>query len=72
MESYDLIIVGAGPAGLSAGIYAQQRKLKTKILEANEIGGQPKTLYPEKLIYDYPGFLKITVIKSRMQYFGRC
>ena len=60
MESYDLIIVGAGPAGLSAGIYAQQRKLKTKILEANEIGGQPKTLYPEKLIYDYPGFLKIT------------
>jgi thioredoxin reductase (NADPH) len=60
MEIFDLIIVGAGPAGLSAGIYAQERKLKTKILEANTAGGQPITLYPEKYIYDYPGFLKIT------------
>lgn len=51
---YDLIIIGAGPAGLSGGIYAAERNLDTLILEANTPGGQPATLYPQKLIYDYP------------------
>lgn len=51
---YDLIIIGAGPAGLSAGIYAGERNLDTLILEANTPGGQPATLYPQKPIYDCP------------------
>ncbi len=38
-NSYDLIIIGGGPAGFSAGIYAARKKLKTVIL-AQEIGGQ--------------------------------
>lgn len=59
MESFDLIIVGGGPAGLAAAIYAIERKLKTIVLEANSAGGQPQCLYPEKYIYDYPGFIKI-------------
>jgi alkyl hydroperoxide reductase subunit F len=36
---YDLIIIGGGPAGVSAGVYASRKKLKT-LLIAPEIGGQ--------------------------------
>ncbi|MCM1304755.1 MAG: NAD(P)/FAD-dependent oxidoreductase [Lachnospiraceae bacterium] len=36
---YDLIIIGAGPAGISAGIYAVSRGLKTVIIEKNKVGG---------------------------------
>ncbi|WP_066714724.1 NAD(P)/FAD-dependent oxidoreductase [Clostridium sp. Marseille-P299] len=36
---YDIIIIGAGPAGISAGIYAASRGCKTLILEQNEVGG---------------------------------
>ncbi len=36
---YDIIIIGAGPAGISAGIYAVSRGKKTLILEQNEVGG---------------------------------
>jgi len=54
---YDLIIVGGGPAGLCAGIYAVRRRLKTLILEKGLVGGQ-LALAPE--IGNYPGFPKIT------------
>ena len=33
LEEWELIIIGAGPAGLTAGIYAGRRELKTLILE---------------------------------------
>lgn len=59
MESYDLIIVGAGPAGLAASIYALDRRLTTLVLESETIGGQLVSLYPEKGIYDYPSYLDI-------------
>lgn len=36
---YDVVIIGAGPAGISAGIYAASRGKKTLILEKKEIGG---------------------------------
>ena len=40
-EKYDLIIVGGGPAGMAAGIYAARSKLKTAILEQKRnTGGQ--------------------------------
>ncbi len=38
-KQYDLIIIGGGPAGISAGIYAARKKLKTVII-SEEIGGQ--------------------------------
>ncbi len=50
-ELYDVIIVGGGPAGLSAGIYAGRRALKTLIL-TKDVGGQAATT-PE--IENYPG-----------------
>ena len=50
---YDLIIIGAGPAGLTAGIYAARRKLDFVILEGLMPGGQ---LAWTGLIENYPGF----------------
>jgi thioredoxin reductase (NADPH) len=54
--SYDIIIIGAGPGGLTAGIYATSKMMKTLILEAGRVGGQMTSLYPEKGIRNYPGF----------------
>ncbi|MEO0267888.1 MAG: thioredoxin-disulfide reductase [candidate division WOR-3 bacterium] len=50
---YDVIIIGAGPGGLTAGIYAGRANLKTLILEKEAIGGQ--IALTEK-VEDYPGF----------------
>jgi thioredoxin reductase len=57
---YDLVIVGGGPAGLTAGIYSVQKKLGTIIIDAGEAGGQPGILYPEKEIYNFPCFQIVT------------
>lgn len=40
---YDVVIIGAGPAGLSAGIYAQRGGLKTLIIEKQAVGGQAQS-----------------------------
>lgn len=56
MDVYDLIIVGAGPAGIAAGIYALERKLNILVIEAGKPGGQLTGLYPDKNIYDYPSY----------------
>ncbi len=50
---YDLIIIGAGPAGLTAGIYAGRYRLKTLILERFSIGGQ---IILSPTIENFPGF----------------
>ena len=56
----DLLIVGAGPAGLFAVFQAGMLGIKTHVVEALEtIGGQCSALYPEKPIYDIPAFPKI-------------
>ena len=57
MEKWELIIIGAGPAGLSAGIYAGRRELKTLILEEKIPGG---TAADSPLIENYPGFRSIS------------
>ena len=36
---YDILIIGAGPAGISAGIYAVSRGKKTLVLEQAQVGG---------------------------------
>ena len=56
---YDVAIVGGGPAGLTAGIYARLRSLSTILFEAGEPGGQLTFLYPTKSVYDYPGLLGV-------------
>ena len=40
MKQYDVIIVGAGPAGMSAAVYAARAELDTLMLDAKDPGGQ--------------------------------
>ena len=56
MEQWDLIIIGAGPAGLSAGIYASRSGLKTMIVEEKMAGG---TTSDAPIVENYPGFAQI-------------
>jgi len=59
-DIYDITIIGAGPTGLFAAFYAGLRQMKTKVIDAlEEPGGQVAVLYPEKYIFDAPGFSKI-------------
>jgi len=53
---YDIIIVGSGPAGMTAGIYAARREMKTLII-GKEVGGQ---LVWASEIENYPGFSTIS------------
>jgi thioredoxin reductase (NADPH) len=57
METYDLIIIGAGAAGLSAGIYAARSGLKTVIIEEKLAGG---TTADAPTVENYPGFSQIS------------
>jgi thioredoxin reductase (NADPH) len=50
---YDVIIVGGGPAGLSAAIYSSRARLKTLLIEKNGCGGQ---MVVTDLLENYPGF----------------
>ncbi|MCX6378567.1 MAG: NAD(P)/FAD-dependent oxidoreductase [Armatimonadetes bacterium] len=59
-ELYDITIIGGGPVGLFGAFYAGLRQLKTKIIDSlPELGGQLNALYPEKYIFDMPGFPKV-------------
>lgn len=51
-KHYDVVIIGAGPAGLSAGLYAARAKMKTVILEKEKPGGQIATTDE---VANYPG-----------------
>lgn len=53
MESWDLIIIGAGAAGLAAGIYGARSGLKTLIVEEKMAGG---TAVDAPVVENYPGF----------------
>jgi thioredoxin reductase (NADPH) len=52
---YDMIIIGGGPAGLSAGLYASRASLKNLILEKSEAGGQIATTSE---VDNFPGSMK--------------
>lgn len=52
-EKYDVIIIGGGPAGLTAGLYTSRARLKTLLVEKGIPGGQMATTY---WIENYPGF----------------
>ena len=56
MKIFDLIIIGAGPAGLSAGIYAGRAMLDTLIIEKDLEGGQ---ILQTSEIENYPGSLNV-------------
>jgi thioredoxin reductase (NADPH) len=52
-KEYDIIIIGGGPAGLSAGIYASRARLRTLLIEKGMFGG---LIANAELVENYPGF----------------
>lgn len=52
-ERYELIIIGGGPAGLTAGLYASRARLSTLLIEKGIMGGQ---ITNAELVENYPGF----------------
>lgn len=55
-NTYDVIIIGSGPAGMSAAIYATRGNLKTLIIEKDTPGGQ---MVKTEKITNYPGYKEI-------------
>ncbi len=54
---YDIIIIGAGPAGLTSSIYARQARKSVLILEKESYGGQ---ILKADIVKNYPGFNEIS------------
>jgi thioredoxin reductase len=54
MSTYDVAVVGGGPAGLSTAMYAGLRGLSTIVLEAESFGGQLVNMYPTKPVSNFP------------------
>src|SRR5262249_56260362 len=52
-KTYDLVVIGGGPAGLAAGVYGASGGLRTAIVEADAVGGQAAT---SARIENYLGF----------------
>src|SRR2546428_557225 len=65
MKHYDVIIIGAGPAGLTAALYTARAKLSTLLLDKLAPGGQ--LLNTEK-VEDYPGFDTITGLELSQRF----
>jgi thioredoxin reductase (NADPH) len=60
VEETDVVIVGAGPVGLFAVFELGMLKIRATVVDAlDAIGGQCTALYPEKPIYDIPGYPKV-------------
>ncbi|NEG95724.1 FAD-binding protein [Bifidobacterium sp. SMB2] len=70
---YDVIIVGSGPAGLSAGIYAGRATMDTLIIEKDQVGGQVTTT---SIVVNYPAVKEIegtalmNLMKQQAEGFG--
>lgn len=61
---YDIVIIGAGPAGLSAGLYAARAKMKTLIIEKSKEGGQIVITHE---VANYPGSVENATGPSLIQ-----
>ena len=57
MTDFDLVIIGGGPAGLTAGLYAARANMNAVLLEAKDVGGE---ILNTDLIEDWPGEESIT------------
>jgi len=68
---YDCVIIGAGPAGMTAAIFARAKNLRVMILEGGLAGGQLTNLYPYKPVYNYPGYSRITAGELAQRMIGQ-
>src|SRR3954451_24982715 len=59
-EIRDITVIGAGPVGLITSFWAGMREASSRSIDSlPDLGGQLTTLYPEKWIYDVPGYPRI-------------
>ncbi|MBF0451119.1 MAG: thioredoxin-disulfide reductase [Candidatus Magnetomorum sp.] len=63
---YDLIIIGGGPGGMTAGIYAMRATLKTMLIEKGAYGGQ---MTMTDMVENYPGFDSINGFDLSQKFF---
>lgn len=66
--NYDLIIVGAGPGGFTAAIYAKRANLNVCIIEQGAPGGQIVNSY---MVENYPGYEKISGVDLAMSMYNQ-
>jgi thioredoxin reductase (NADPH) len=69
VESWDLIVIGAGAAGLAAGIYGARSGLKTLVLDEKIAGG---TTADAPLVENYPGFQHISGTELAQKMAAHC
>jgi ferredoxin/flavodoxin---NADP+ reductase len=59
-EIRDITVIGAGPVGLITSFWAGMREASSRIIDSlPDVGGQLTTLYPEKWIFDVPGYTRV-------------
>jgi len=56
---HEVLVVGGGPAGLTAGMFARMRKMSVLVVDAGQLGGQLVSLYGDKPVHDWPGYFDI-------------
>lgn len=59
LSQYDVVVVGGGPAGITAAIRCMNHHLSVLLVEGRKLGGQLTQLYPTKFIYDYSSYPEI-------------
>ncbi|MEM3578572.1 MAG: thioredoxin-disulfide reductase [Candidatus Bathyarchaeia archaeon] len=69
MENWEMIIIGAGAAGLASGIYGARSGLKTLVLDEKLAGG---TTADAPIIENYPGFQSITGVELAQKMVAQC
>ncbi len=53
--AHEVVIIGGGPAGLTAGMYCRMRRLSVLVVDAGAVGGQLVSVYADKPVHDWPG-----------------
>ncbi len=56
---HEVLIIGGGPAGLTAGMYCRMRKLSVLVVDAGRVGGQLVSVYADKPVHDWPGHAEV-------------